>query len=812
MRRHRTAYRNALRATSCLVPVLLAAPATARPQDGRVVAGSATIATGTQSTTITQTSPSAIIDWRTFNIPTGHSATFVQPDASSTVLNRVTGREGPSQIHGSLSANGRVFIINPDGILFGAGARVNVGGLVASTHDISNQDFMAGRYRFSIPGNPSASVVNEGTITATSGGFAALVAPGVRNSGVISARLGTVALAAGNSFTLDFYGDQLLSLKVAGDIPGEVKDVATGGVMPANVQNTGKLKANGGTVQMTAATARKVVDSVINNSGVIEANSVRQKGGTIILGAETQQTKSAGAPAQVVKVSGKLSAAGKRAGNKGGEIRVTGEQVALASATLDASGKAGGGTVLVGGDIQGGKPKTPVSHAKAVLSAGSMATADTVVIDSVSTIDVSARSNGDAGKLIVWSDRETIANGTLLAKGGADAGNGGFIEVSSRGGLSFSGLNAVLTAANGASGTILFDPTNLIIGTGEAAGIVTQLNQGANAVFSADEDIRVSADIVKTSGGAASLSLFAGRAIYIGAGVTIGSSSGALNLRLEANRNSGATARISDALTAAADANLGAGGASLVGQPISALIGANPDIANADVFISPSARIYLNGGTIQSWGSNYIISRQISASTPGSLPADSVISSIADCAFFVAQTCGFSYDSDATSYRILSYHVERRQTALPAGVLQSGPAPITTPQIKPVDEPKKIQEIVQSIQTTTRAVGRIPAKAASIISQILNIKYVVDNYNKLRENPDDSRSRVNFVEGAISIPLSISRAERATNAAAEQYVKYVSKPGIEWALRGPVLGDLLSNAKRQEALVKLQQLEIDKGR
>ena len=132
-------------------------------------------------------------------------------------------RARPSQILGSLDANGKVFVVNRDGIIFGAGAVINTAGFLATTSDITNEDFMAGRFNFQIPGRPDASIVNMGTITATSGGFAALVAPGVRNSGTITATLGTVALGAGNTFNLDFYGDKLITLGVGDQIaaPGE---------------------------------------------------------------------------------------------------------------------------------------------------------------------------------------------------------------------------------------------------------------------------------------------------------------------------------------------------------------------------------------------------------------------------------------------------------------------------------------------------------------------------------------------------------------------------------------------------------------
>ena len=163
------------------------------PKAASVVGGAATIqGQGGPAVIVNQSTSSAIINWNTFNIGANESVRFNQPNSSSVALNRVTGGLGPSEIIGSLTANGRVFLINRDGILFGSGSVVNTAGFLATTNDIKNADFMAGRYNFNIPGRPDASIVNQGTITATSGGFAALVAPGVRNSGTITATLGTV--------------------------------------------------------------------------------------------------------------------------------------------------------------------------------------------------------------------------------------------------------------------------------------------------------------------------------------------------------------------------------------------------------------------------------------------------------------------------------------------------------------------------------------------------------------------------------------------------------------------------------------------
>ncbi len=218
---------------------------------------------------------------------------------------------------------------------------------------------MAGIDNFTSPGNPSASIVNEGTIAAAKGGFAALVAPGVRNTGIITANLGTVALASGNAFTLDLYGDNLITLQPSDTIANSVIDVATGQTLSSLVQNTGTLKANGGTVSLTAVAAKQVLDSVINSSGVIEANSVGTKNGLVVFGAATADTKPIGAPTQTVKVSGKISAAGKKPNTTGGKIQITGENIQLANATLTASGRTGGGTILVGGDFMGGNPPLP---------------------------------------------------------------------------------------------------------------------------------------------------------------------------------------------------------------------------------------------------------------------------------------------------------------------------------------------------------------------------------------------------------------------------------------------------------------------
>src|SRR5215470_4114308 len=430
--------------------------AVANPLGGQVVGGSATIqGQGTSTVTVTQSSQNAIINWNTFSIGAGEKTNINMPNASSVGLERVTGNLGPSTINGSLWSNGILFLVNPNGIMFGQGAQVNVGGLLATTHDIKNSDFMAGRYNFNISGNPAASIVNQGSITAAQGGFAALVAPGVRNSGTITATLGTVGLAAGNGFTLDMYGDKLITLAVGDSVAGQVTDVATGQPLTSLVGNSGKLSANGGKVEITAAAAKTVVDSVINNTGVIEANTIADKGGTIVLGAATDKSKPAGAPAQNVKLAGTISASGKNAGQRGGAIKVAGENIALNGAKLDASGQAGGGTVLVGGK-------------------GTTATATAVTADAATTINASATRNGDGGTVVVWADQLTSFAGLIKATGGELGGNGGFVETSGAA-VNFANITVDTSAKAGKTGTWLVDPTDLTVDDSAAATITKNL-------------------------------------------------------------------------------------------------------------------------------------------------------------------------------------------------------------------------------------------------------------------------------------------------------------------------------------------------
>ncbi|MGH8462078.1 MAG: filamentous hemagglutinin N-terminal domain-containing protein [Stenotrophobium sp.] len=321
---------SAHRVQFALAALLAPAMAFAGPAGGVIAAGQIGITNPSANTTvINQTSQNAVINWQQFNIAGNESVTFNQPNTSAVVLNRVVGGS-PSEILGDLSANGRVFIVNPQGVVFGAGAQVDVGGLVASTADIADQDFMAGHYVFT--GGTAAPVTNAGNITAAQHGYVVLAGDHVNNSGVIQAKLGTVALASGSAMTLDMNGDGLVNLSV---------DQAALSSR-AGVANLGTLAAQGGTVIMTAWVAQHLASTAVNNSGVVNASGINEQGGNIYLTAEGGD----------IANNGSLNASGSN-GQNGGSIDVRGDGNILlaAGSKMDASGDSGGTIHAVAGQL-----------------------------------------------------------------------------------------------------------------------------------------------------------------------------------------------------------------------------------------------------------------------------------------------------------------------------------------------------------------------------------------------------------------------------------------------------------------------------
>lgn len=416
----------------------------ANPSGGTVTHGSATInGQGTSSVTINQSSNRAVINWNDFSVGKGETTTFVQPGKNSVAYNRVIGAN-PSQILGTVNANGKIILSNKNGVVFGKGSKVDAAGLVATTHDANSNEFMAGgKLRFNDGGNRNAAIVNEGNITIRDSGVAAFVAPNVRNAGVIAADLGTVAMGAANGFSLDLYGDKLVSFGLGDDIT-QTLTTADGTPVKALVENSGVVNAGGGTILLTARAARDVMNQAVNVTGSLKASSAKKQGGKIILSSSNAQGQASG----LVKVEGgaTLAATGK---TTGGEIQVLGREVVVAKSTIDASGTTGGGVIRIGGDLKGAN--TLIASDRTVIGAEAKIKADVT------------GTKGRGGDIVIWSDGNTDYRGDISARAGSKGGDGGFVEVSGRQHLDFLGTVDLL-APKGKKGTLLLDPAGLIIG------------------------------------------------------------------------------------------------------------------------------------------------------------------------------------------------------------------------------------------------------------------------------------------------------------------------------------------------------------
>ncbi|MEX3931767.1 filamentous hemagglutinin N-terminal domain-containing protein [Paraburkholderia phymatum] len=450
--------------------------ALANPTGAQVVSGTVSVAVPSAGQmNITQSSPKAIVNWNTFSIGASEGVKIVQPSASAALLNRVMGND-PSVIAGRLQANGKVFLVNPAGVIFAPGSSVNVGSLVASTLNISNADFLAGNYRF--VGASAAPVSNAGTLTAGSGGTIALLGGTVSNTGTVSARLGTVALGAGSDITVDFAGDGLTTLKI------------NEGAARALIGNTGTLAADGGTVIMSAQTADALAGTVINQQGIVRAQSLAERNGHIVLDGGTNG---------VVTAGGTLDATGG-AGLTGGRVDVTGYDVALPDgARVDASGAAGGGTVRFGGGAAGGD--------------ADMRNANAIWMSPNASIHADASLNGNGGHIVAYSATASRIYGTLSAKGGAQGGNGGLIETSGHY-LDTAGVKIDASAVRGKAGTWLLDPFDVFIEPDPIglAAITAAAAPGSTTTFAAagDNSVVFRSDIETPLGNGTSVTITTG--------------------------------------------------------------------------------------------------------------------------------------------------------------------------------------------------------------------------------------------------------------------------------------------------------------
>lgn len=240
----------------------------AAPSGGVVTAGNAEITQAGSTTNINQSSQNAAINWQSFSIKPTEAVNFYQPNKNAVMLNRVVGNES-SVINGALNANGQIFILNSNGILFGKNSSVNTAGLAATTMQMSNKNFMAGSYKFTNASD--ASIINKGTINISSEGYAALFGKTVENSGTINVVKGTVHMAGADAVTLDIDGNSLIELTVEKSL------------LDAMVANSGAVKADGGDIYLTTSSADDLMAGVVNNTGVIKAESIEDLTGEVVI-------------------------------------------------------------------------------------------------------------------------------------------------------------------------------------------------------------------------------------------------------------------------------------------------------------------------------------------------------------------------------------------------------------------------------------------------------------------------------------------------------------------------------------------------
>jgi filamentous hemagglutinin family protein len=442
------------------------------PEEGVVSSGDAIISSNHAQLEINQQSHKTVIDWRSFNIEANEQTTFIQPSSDSVALNRINSNTA-SEINGRLIANGKLILINQNGIFFGKTANVDVNGLIATTANISNEKFMQQEtindfMLFDQPGGKTAEITNQGTITAKDG-LVGLVAPNIMNEGLIIAKAAKVQLASGEIFALDLYGDSLINIAVSENLENQL------------LINSGKIIADGNQIALTAAAGKQLINSLIINSGALQARSVTNENGEIIIMAEGRnavmnnrsELKGVKSGTSKVMISGLIDVTGLQQNESGGEVKILGDNIVLfEKAVIDASGNSGkcnttlgldpsakrigsaGGEILIGGDYLG-KGKVPC--------------ATTLLVEPDVKIYSDSNKVGDAGRIIFWSDEVNNFSGQVYARslGGSEAnnyGNGGFVEVSGRKTLILHhGYSANLMAVNGAFGTLFLDPTAITI-------------------------------------------------------------------------------------------------------------------------------------------------------------------------------------------------------------------------------------------------------------------------------------------------------------------------------------------------------------
>lgn len=474
MRRRKTWQRQAAAITAAMMAMSVGGIAYAMPQGEVIRSGKGEITRQDKDMTVNQDSKRLAIDWSGFDIANDERVTFRQPDKDSVALNRVVG-DAASVIDGTLSGNGHVYVINPNGVLFGKNASVDVGSLVASTARISDSDMTnfanADGITMAIPEDSSAKVINAGTIRAE-GGLVVLHAAEVENSGTITNPKGTTALAAARNLSL------------SADTAGKINFTVDGALAKAKALNSGMLKADGGYLVMTARSAGDVMSTVVNNTGTMEAKTLRQneKGEILLDGGDNG----------IVELNGTLDASGMEAGQSAGSIKAIGAETHVEDgATLHAIGAVDGGLIETSGDY------LEIGDNVDIDAAGKTGKAGEWLLDPLEVVISNSKP----------SDSSSVTNGDT--DGSYNSSN-----------------DASGTASRNMTTWVNSNTVNRLLNNGTAVSVQAT---DANKVAS----ITLDSAINKTSGADTSLTLEAQRNVTVNAGIT--STSGALDVNLHSD-------------------------------------------------------------------------------------------------------------------------------------------------------------------------------------------------------------------------------------------------------------------------------------
>ncbi len=466
--------------------------ANAGPEGGVVKGGEGSISSVGNTTTIDQLTDRMAIDWQSYDVASDELVKYLQPSSSSISLNRILSNKG-SEIMGQIGANGHVFLINPNGIIFGEGSSINVGGILASGLDINPDDFMNGDFAFSALEDAEGKVINAGLINAATGGSVSLLGKQVENEGLIVANLGRVNLAAGNEAVVTFDSSGLMGVRVSEAV---LQDELG---MDAAVSNTGEISAESGQILLSASVSEDIFSQAVNingqaksvvvhddgsftlgagasvvNNGKLDVSasqsSASAAGDIVIIGENITSTGAALAQGEAGRIElhardtllleGEAEVSVSNAEGKAGELYLLGDKVGLTeSARALAKGAEGGGNILIGGDKTGSNPL--------------VRNAEFVYLGERALADASAELNGDGGKVITFASDTARIHGELFALSGTEGGNGGFIETSGLKGFEISSVpNAGVRNVFGLAGLWLIDPVDISIVNGSSGSIV----------------------------------------------------------------------------------------------------------------------------------------------------------------------------------------------------------------------------------------------------------------------------------------------------------------------------------------------------